>query len=259
MAAYLVDNPPRRSQYRRPRRAAPSGLIVVHTAESTPDTIATDGGAEAVARFIRNRSDPGSYHDLVDSDSVLNLVPYDAEAFGDGTGSNPHAYSVSVATTAAWWPLAPKAWREGAVRNAARAARGYAMWLQARSGIVIPARRVTRGESERRVPGFISHAERDPTRRSDPGRAFPWDDFLAFYAGQTQEDDVIGTTRIDDQKGVVRTLFRTFLLRNPNDQAELDYHVLALAREGYEARVVAIVESAEGKAVLAAERKAIGL
>jgi hypothetical protein len=182
MGAYLLDHPPRRSQYRRPRRQAPSGVIVVHTAENTPDAVALDGGAEAVAGFIRNRSDAGSYHDLADSDSSINLVPYDAEAFHDGTGSNPHSYGVSVATTAAWWPWAPRVWRDGAIRQAAGCAARYAGWLKATRGIVVPARRINRGESEHRVPGFISHAERDPSRRSDPGRAFPWDQFLAEFA-----------------------------------------------------------------------------
>ena len=119
MGAYLIDNPPARSQYRNPRRSAPSGVIAMHTAENTPDFVAFDGGAEAVARFIRDRDTPGSYHDLVDSDSSINLVPYDFEAFHDGTGTNPHSLGLSVATRADVWPLAPQAWKDGAVRNAA--------------------------------------------------------------------------------------------------------------------------------------------
>lgn len=183
--AYLDDNPPASKQYRRPRRADPSGVIVVHTAENTPDEVATDGGAEAVARFIRTRSDPGSYHDLVDSDSCVHLVEYDCEAFHDATGSNPHSYGVSVATRADLWSLAPATWRDGAVRQAAAAAARYASWLRGRRGIVIPARRITRSESELRMPGFISHAERDPKRRSDPGAEFPWNAFLSEFSRLT--------------------------------------------------------------------------
>lgn len=181
MAAYLVDNPPVRSQYRSPRRADPSGVVVAHTAENTPDFVAFDGGAEAVAKFIRTRTDPGSYHDLVDSDSAINLVEYDDEAFHDGTGSNPHSYGVSGATRADVWPLAPQAWRDGCIYQMAAAAARYAVWLRARSGIIIPARRITRTESDNRVPGFISHEERDPGRRSDPGAQFPWAQFLATF------------------------------------------------------------------------------
>lgn len=179
--AWLDDHPPARSQFRRPRRDDPSGVVVVHTAENTPDLVAFDGGAEAVARYIAGRPDPGSYHDVCDSDSAINLVGYDAEAYHDATGSNPHSYGVSIATRADVWPLAPQAWRDGAIVQAAAAAARYAAWLRARSGIVIPARRITRAESDRRIPGFIAHAERDPARRSDPGAAFPWDTFLATY------------------------------------------------------------------------------
>jgi hypothetical protein len=179
--AWLDDNEPARSQFRCPRRQNPSGLGVIHTAENTPDFVAFDGGAEAVARFIQGRSDPGSYHDLVDSDSSINLVRYSCEAFQDGTGSNPFAWGGSVATRADVWPLAPQAWKNGAIRQLALAAARYARWVKAQYGITVPARRVTRAQSEQRVPGFISHAERDPGRRTDPGISFPWQFFLDEY------------------------------------------------------------------------------
>jgi hypothetical protein len=185
MAAYLIDNPPASKQYRAPRRATPSGVVVVHTAENTPDFVAFDGGAEAVARFIQGRSGPGSYHDLADSDSCIQLVPYDAEAFHDATGSNPHSYGVSGATRADVWPLAPQDWINGCVHQMAGGAARYAGWLKARNGIVIPARRISRSESELRMPGFISHGERDPGRRHDPGAHFPWDQFLTEFARLT--------------------------------------------------------------------------
>lgn len=188
--AYLDDHPPASRQFRCPRRAANSGVVVVHTAENTPDFVAFDGGAEAVASFISQRSDPGSYHDLCDSDSIINLVRYECEAFHDGTGTNPHSYGVSGATRADVWPLAPEEWRKGCVRNMALAARRYADWLFTRTGIVIPARRITRDQSTLRTPGFISHAERDPGRRTDPGAGFPWNDFLATFAGGSPPEPI---------------------------------------------------------------------
>ena len=180
--AWLDDHPPARSQFRRLRRSHPSGVVVVHTAENTPDFVAFDGGAEAVANFIRTRSDPGSYHDLSDSDSTINLVAYDCEAFHDGTGSNPHSYGVSMATRADVWPFAPREWREATTRNAARASARYARWLKKNFGIDIPARRISRHDSEQRKPGFLAHAQRDPERRTDPGEGFQWDLFLDTYA-----------------------------------------------------------------------------
>jgi len=197
---WLDTYPPKRSQFRRPRRANASGVVVVHTAENTPDYVAFDGGAEAVANFIRGRSDPGSYHDLADSDSAINLVSYDCEAFHDGTGSNPHSYGVSVATRADVWPLAPRAWRDGAVRQAAMCTARYARWLKATQGIIIPARRISRAQSEARQPGFLAHGDRDPGRRHDPGLHFPWAAFLHAYSeemGQREDNTDMGLSAQD--------------------------------------------------------------
>ena len=179
---YLIDNPPRIRQYRSPRRTRPSGLIVVHTAENLTDESPPDRGAENVAAFIQRRTNYGSYHHIVDSDSILQLVRFGDEAFHDATGSNPYSYGVSAATQAAKWGHVSKAWREATVLNMARASARYARWVKTNYGIIIPARRVSRAESEARKPGFISHAERDPKRRTDPGHLFPWDDFLSEFA-----------------------------------------------------------------------------
>lgn len=181
MGVYLIDHPPKSRQYRSPRRATPSGLVVVHTAENTPDTIPVDGGAENVASFIANRSDPGSYHVLADSDTWIQVVRWDDEAFGDATGSNPYAMHVSAATQAHRWDRMPDWWVEGTIQSIVEGTAAYARWLARTHGTVIPARRVTRAESENGVAGFISHAERDPARRTDPGAGFPWDRFLAAY------------------------------------------------------------------------------
>jgi hypothetical protein len=192
VTAYLITHPPKIRQF-RDRGTTPSGVCVVHTAESTPDWVGHDTGAEGVANFISGRTDYGSYHDLTDSDSIVQLVPYGQQAYGDGTGSNPHAYHVSAATQAAKWNQASKEWREATVRNMAKAAARYARWIKREHGVTIPARRITRAQSEARVPGFISHGERDPGRRTDPGPDFPWDLFLTTYAaemGTPQEDDM---------------------------------------------------------------------
>lgn len=178
---YLLEHPPARDQFRIGRRERPSGVGVIHTAENTPDFVAFDGGAEAVAKWIVVRDTPGSYHDLTDSDSRINLVPYNYEAYQDGTGSNRHAWGGSVATRADVWPLAPKRWRDGAIRNLALSAADYSRWLRSVRGFIIPPRRITRAQSEARIPGFISHAERDPARREDPGKFFPWDQFFDEY------------------------------------------------------------------------------
>jgi len=180
MTAYLIEHPPKQRQFKE-RGTTPSGVIVVHTAESTPDWVGPDTGAEGVANFIANRSDFGSYHTICDSDSRIVLVPYHMQAYGDGTGSNPHAFHVSGATQAAKWNQASIEWRTATAKNMARACAHYARWLNKEHGIQIPAQRITRGASDQRVPGFITHAERDPDRRTDPGKDFPWDVFMNAY------------------------------------------------------------------------------
>lgn len=180
MTAYLITNRPRQRQFRA-RGRKPTGLIVVHTAESAPDEKGPDDGTLSVARFIRDRSTFGSYHWLADSDSRLLVVPLDQQAYGDGTGSNPYAVHISVATQAHRWPTVSKAWRDGAVKQLAAAAAESAKWLKKEHGITVPARRVSRSESSAGKAGFISHGERDPGRRTDPGKDFPWAAFLAEY------------------------------------------------------------------------------
>ena len=181
MGAYLVDNPPRRRQFRE-RTRKPTGCIVVHTAESVMDTVGPDTGAENVAAFIRNRTDPGSYHVLADSDSRIRLVPFTHAAYGDGTGSNEFAVHVSAACRTTDWARMSKTRRAGFIDQLARGAATAAKWLKRTHGINVPARRITRAQSETGAAGFISHGERDPGRRTDPGSDFPWDEFLERYA-----------------------------------------------------------------------------
>jgi hypothetical protein len=176
--AYLRTHPPARSQFRSPRRATPTGLTVVHTAESVMDTVGPDTGAENVAAFIRRRSEPGSYHDLVDSDSAIQLVRYGDEAFQDGTGSNRYALSISFALKAADWPRLSPARRDAFLEQAAAAFHRQQAWLRAHDYPLTPLRRIGRAASELGHAGFITHAERDPDRRKDPGAGFPWLRFL---------------------------------------------------------------------------------
>ncbi|MEL6983709.1 MAG: N-acetylmuramoyl-L-alanine amidase, partial [Actinomycetota bacterium] len=106
---YLEDNPPARSQFRVGRRDPVKSVIVVHTAESGTDLSGPDAKAEGVASFIRGRSDAGSYHLIGDSDSIIQLIRFDNEAFHDRTGSNRWAIGISLAMNAADWSGLPAA------------------------------------------------------------------------------------------------------------------------------------------------------
>ena len=179
--AWLDDHPPKRSQFRDPRRHSPSGVIVVHTAESIMDTVGPDTGAENVANFIRTRDTPGSYHELCDSNSTVHLVRWNCEAYHDGTGSNPHSFGLSFACRTSDWTRMSPAKRNAFIERGAQAAALYAKWLKALNGIVIPGIRLTKVQSDLMLPGFISHGQRDPGRRSDPGQEFPWNQFLTRF------------------------------------------------------------------------------
>jgi hypothetical protein len=188
VTAYLVANPPRRSQYRKGRRAKPTGTIVLHTAENTPDLLGSDNGAEQIARFIANRTDaPGSYHLIGDRDSHLQLVPFEWEAFHDGTNSNPWSIGISLAIQARWFRAAGNEQKLWYMARLATMAREASDWLQAAHGITVPARRLTK--ASQREAGFCTHMDREtwagtPGRRSDPWGDDDgmWHLFLTLYA-----------------------------------------------------------------------------
>jgi len=179
---YLEQFPPARSQFRTGRRSPVKSVIVVHTAESGTDRVGADPKAENVASFIRGRSDAGSYHLLGDADSIIQLVRFENEAFQDGTGSNRWAIGISLAMNAADWNVVSSSRKQELTETAAQMAAIAAQWLADR-GLPLPeARRLTKVESDRAdASGFISHARRDPTRRSDPGAGFPWTEFFRLY------------------------------------------------------------------------------
>ena len=185
-SAYLVTNPPIRQQFRLPRRATPTGAIVVHTAENRGAGAA--GSAKAVARFIERRPDPGSYHAIVDESEWIQLVPYEAEAFGEGSGGNRWALHLSFACRTTDWATMPDDRRQRLLDQGAQAAAAMARWVKAKHGITVPARKIWSIEYRSGVPGFIGHAALDPKRRTDPGSDFPWSMFLAHFFHMEKSD-----------------------------------------------------------------------
>jgi hypothetical protein len=221
--AWLRDNPPVRSQFRSPRRLHLSpkpgrltGCTVLHTAESVADLVGPDASAEGVARFIRNRTDPGSYHDLVDRDSTVQLVRYGDEAFQDGTGSNPWAMSISWALKAADWPRLSTKQRDEYLLQGAVAFRRQQAWLRLHLHPTTPLRRISKPLSDAGAAGFISHGERDPGRRSDPGRDFPWARWFQVL-GSKEDDDMT-----PEQDAMLRQVHAELTRREPHRLPEVE-------------------------------------
>jgi hypothetical protein len=176
---YLLDNAqPITRQYGYPRRGAVlSGTCIIHTAECALDNVGEDTSAEGTAEFIRTRSDYGSYHTLVDSDSIIEMAPYEYETWQDSE-TNPWAVGLSCACQADGWHLIPADRKDRIYRNLATAAADFVTYM-ATKGITVPLRRITGAQARARVPGFCAHGD-SGIDRHDPGVQFDWALFFKY-------------------------------------------------------------------------------
>lgn len=208
--AYLDTYRPARDQWYDRRNRPLTGCTVLHTAESVMDTVGPDTGAEAVAGFIRGRSTPGSYHDLVDSDTAIQLVGYDHGAYHDGTGSNNWALSISFACRTSDWDDMSPAKRQGFLHQGAVA---FARQQEYRKRVGAPLtelRLISKAQSDAGVSGFTYHGLRDPGRRTDPGVAephlFPFGEFIAecraVLGGAPIEEDFMAELSDEEQRAM---------------------------------------------------------
>lgn len=196
MAAYLTARPPVRDQWYDTRRRPLTGCTVLHSAENAFDEMGVDTGAEGVAEFCRTRSTPGSYHDIVDSDSEIYLVDYAHGAYHDGTGSNNWALSLSFACRTTDWRRMAPAKRKAMLRNGAKAFLRQQAYRRSIGAPLTELRLITKAQSDAGMSGFTYHGWRDPGRRSDPGTVppdlFPFDEFIteirAVLSGEEEDD-----------------------------------------------------------------------
>ncbi len=195
--SYLLDYNPGTQQWGYPRRgAALSGTCIVHTAECAADNVGEDTSAEGCASMIANRADYGSYHRLVDSDSIIDMIPFEYEAWQDSE-TNPWAVGISAALRTSDWAVMPADRRDRVYRNLASCAAEFVRHMAAK-GITVPLRRITGAEARARVPGFCAHGD-SGIARTDPGANFDWALFFRYTQdtlggiaaqGSTQEDDM---------------------------------------------------------------------
>jgi hypothetical protein len=191
MGFYLLDNPnPYTPQWVYPRRGARgklSGTCIVHTAENMIDHVGPDAGAEGVANFIRVRADYGCYHTLVDSDSIMELVPYEYETWQDSETNN-WAVGISAAIRAGEWLTIEAGRRDRIYRNLAWAAADFVKYMRDAYKIAVPFRRITGAQARAGVPGFCAHGD-SGISRSDPGVQFEWAKFFRYAAEELKKMD----------------------------------------------------------------------
>lgn len=184
---YFELHPPRLRQWQAVRDPKgigrfheATGTIVIHTFEANVSL-----GTKRAADFLVNRTDrQASYHAVCGPASgrdVIQMAPWGAAAWHE-THSNRWSIGISMVTQAAAWNRISSTQRHNLVSSAAYAAFLAATWLKQHRGITVPAKRITRAQAMNGQPGFISHGEMDPGRRSDPGAGFPWQQFLSTYA-----------------------------------------------------------------------------
>lgn len=179
--SYLLNYNPGTRQYTYPRRggAKLSGTAIIHTAECAMDLDGDDQSAEICASFIANRADYGSYHRLVDSDSIIDMVPWEYEAWQDSETNN-WAVGISAAVQAGKWHIIPAARRDRIYRNLAACAADFVRHM-AGKGVTVPLVRISGAQARNRVPGFCAHGD-SGLHRSDPGAQFDWALFFRYTA-----------------------------------------------------------------------------
>jgi hypothetical protein len=141
------------------------------------DNVGPDTGAENVASFIARRTDaPGSYHEIVDSDSYVAMMPDDYTAFGAAApGYNSTCWHVSFACRTS--DLNPEAdWtRKAFVIAGARIA---AFWERNGFDVGASAAWLPAPEVKTR-PGLTNHGDAQPVDRSDAFARHPQREALA--------------------------------------------------------------------------------
>jgi hypothetical protein len=250
---YLLDHPSPTGPNYYPTRRSPLLAIVVHCTAGLQDLdlIGPDNSAEGTARYAATTDRDVSWHSGSDSDTWVDLLPYSYTAWQcQGYNSSTAGHEISKRDMV--WADEPADW---VTRTLTIAARGLATRAREHR---IPLRRATRAELDRAIAnggppvGFVTHAELDPARRTDPGADFPWTRFLGLMAGTTpiQEDisivDAATKTYFDRQFAVLTAKIQATGGRLADVQAEVsdDETDLTAAIGGAKDAILGELESA---------------
>ncbi|ALY09293.1 endolysin [Arthrobacter phage Jasmine] len=183
MGYYLSDHPnPNAGQYVTQRRGIYgqlSGTVIMHTAEGY--------GAANVAGFIARREDYGSYHRLVDPNTIIEMAHWEWETWQDSETNN-WAVGISAACNARDWLGIEIQTRLKYYRNLAICAADFVRYMRENYDIEVPRVRISGEQARARVPGFCAHGD-SGLSRFDPGPDFDWETFFAMTNEELGEED----------------------------------------------------------------------
>lgn len=182
MTYYLLDNPnPHGDHFYRTRRGSVLACVVHITAGLQDLDGQDDQSAERTALYASTTDRAVSWHSGSDADSNLLLLPDNYTAFHvKGYNSRTIGHEISKANVD--WSIVPEEWIAATLFQAAESLRPRLKALG------IPIRHAAKAELDKAIKtggkpvGLIDHSLLDPTRRSDPGKNFPWLRFLNLLA-----------------------------------------------------------------------------
>lgn len=193
MGFYNDDHPNTRYPQQRARSAwgwtKPSGLVMVHTVESFIDRLGPDTGAENCANYIATRSDAGGYHELIDSDSFVQMSADGMMTWHTAAAKiNGPGWGISAACRATDWDPDDD-WTRRTI--ATMGARIRAFWERQGINPATAARWLTMEQAHRFEIGLCHHGVAQPADRSDAWVRHPQrarlDQMLLDAIGGTQQ------------------------------------------------------------------------
>jgi hypothetical protein len=163
--------------------------VVIHTTEGSEGLRSAEDGAAYDAR----RTDGTSTHYFADQDTVVQCVntadrANAARATGNLRGIHHELCGVAAQNPTQWHDAASL----GTLRNDAKqAARDCRRWG-------IPIKKLTVAEVRAFKPGFCEHndisAAFGESDHTDPGRNYPWTEYLGYVRGATDGDSDVELT-----------------------------------------------------------------
>src|SRR5690606_12089743 len=111
------------------------------------------------------------------ADSIIPMLPPEFTAW-HVRGFNRCGIGLEVGAMATTWDKAPDEWLDGVLANTAQRVYEHMVRFDIPPALLFtPGKRYATG-LDPAGDGLISHHALDPTRRTDPGVTFPWNDLL---------------------------------------------------------------------------------